>query len=76
MQAGRSLTIEVTAQDELGNATMAKAMPVLGVWQSGDALGTMPTVTAAPAAFNAPGYGVTAVGGFECATTTVTICDC
>ena len=62
MQARRSMTIEVTAQDELGDATMAKAMPVVGVWQTSDALGTIPTVAAAPAAFNSLGYGMTAVG--------------
>ena len=31
-QAGRTATVEVTALDESGLATTAKAMPLIGVW--------------------------------------------
>ena len=42
-QARRTATLEVTALDESGLATTAKAMPLLGVWAATDATGTPPT---------------------------------
>jgi hypothetical protein len=60
-QAGRTATIEVTAQDESGLATTAKAMPLIGVWAATDPTGTLPTVAAAPSAFNTVSLGMTAV---------------
>ena len=47
-QAGRTATLEVTALDESGEATTAKAMPLIGVWAATDATGTLPTVAATP----------------------------
>ena len=45
------LTVEVTAEDEQGFATTAKAMPVIGVWNATDALGSLPGVAGAGEAF-------------------------
>jgi len=62
MQAGRTATLEVTALDESGLATTAKAMPLIGAWAATDATGTLPTVAATPSAFNTISLGMTAVG--------------
>ncbi len=59
MKGGRSLTLEVTAEDEQGFATTAKAMPVLGVWNATDPRGTLPTVASAGEAFNGEATGMT-----------------
>jgi hypothetical protein len=61
-QAGRTATIEVTALDETGVATTAKAMPQIGVWAATDSTGTLPTVAATPSAFNTITLGMTATG--------------
>ena len=61
IQANRSFTIEVTAQDESGFATMAKAMPVIGVWNATDALKTLPSVASVATAFNGTAYGMTSL---------------
>jgi hypothetical protein len=61
MKAKRSLTVEVTAQDEGGFATTAKAMPVIGVWRAADALGTLPGMAAATSAFNGTSAGMTSL---------------
>jgi IPT/TIG domain len=61
VRAGRTATLEVTALDESGFATTAKAMPLIGVWGANDAAGTLPTVAATPAAFNTVSLGTTAV---------------
>ncbi|WP_348267930.1 hypothetical protein P8936_01465 [Edaphobacter paludis] len=61
VKANRSLTIEVTAQDEKGFATTAKAMPVIGVWNATDPLKSLPTVASAPTAFNGSAYAATAL---------------
>jgi hypothetical protein len=58
-RAGRSWTVEVTALDESGAATLNKAQPVIGVWNAGDP--GLPTVASAPAAMNAWALGVTQV---------------
>jgi hypothetical protein len=60
-KTGRTATLEVTALDEAGRATTAKAMPLIGVWSAGDATGTLPTVAASPSAFNTVSLGMTAV---------------
>jgi hypothetical protein len=60
VQAGRTATIEVTALDDSGFATTAKAMPLIGVWSATDATGTLPTVASAPSAFNTVSLGMTA----------------
>jgi hypothetical protein len=61
IKANRSFTVEVTAQDESGFATMAKAMPVIGVWNATDALKTLPSVASAATAFNGTAYGMTSL---------------
>ena len=61
VKANRSLTMEVTAVDETGSATMAKAMPMVGVWNGTDAPGVAPTMAATPVAFNSFGVGVSTV---------------
>jgi hypothetical protein len=60
MLAGRTATIEVTALDEQGFATTAKAMPLIGVWAATDPQGTLPTIAATPSAFNTTTLGMTA----------------
>ena len=61
VKANRTLTVEVTALDENGQITMTKAMPVLGVWNSTDATGTLPTVASAVSAFNSLSVGLTSL---------------
>jgi hypothetical protein len=61
-RAGRTATLEVTALDESGLATTAKAMPLIGVWAATDPTGTLPTVAATPSAFNTVTLGMTAAG--------------
>lgn len=59
VQANRTLTIEVTAQDEQGYTTAAKMMPVIGVWNVNDATGSLPTIAVAGTAFNSTAIGMT-----------------
>lgn len=59
VQANRTVTIEVTAQDEQGYTTAAKMMPVIGVWNVNDATGSLPTIAAAGTAFNGTAIGMT-----------------
>jgi hypothetical protein len=59
VKANRSWTIETTALNEDGLATVAKAQPVIGVWNASDPTGTLPTVTSTPVAMNALALGVT-----------------
>jgi hypothetical protein len=59
VKANRSVTVEVTAEDEQGSTTTAKAMPVIGLWNSTDALGSLPGVAAAGTAFNSVANGMT-----------------
>lgn len=61
VRARRTLTIEATAEDEQGFASGSKVMPVLGVWHGTDAGGQLPTVAAAPVAFNSTMVGMTAL---------------
>jgi hypothetical protein len=59
VKANRSVTLEVTAEDEQGFATTAKAMPVIGVWHATDALGSLPGVARAGEPFNGVANGMT-----------------
>src|SRR5260370_10740176 len=59
VKANRSLTLEVTAQDEQSFATTAKTMPVIGVWNATDAPGSLPSIAATPGAFNSAATGMT-----------------
>jgi hypothetical protein len=63
VKANRTFTIEVTAKDENGYTSTAKAMPVIGLWNASDPIGTLPTVAAATEAFNSQATGVTALTG-------------
>lgn len=56
-QANRTLSVAVTALDESGTPTESKSAPVVGIWNLGDAQGTVPPVlTAAP--FNAESFAM------------------
>jgi hypothetical protein len=59
IKGGRSVTFEVTAEDEQGFATTAKAMPVIGVWNATDPRGSSPSVASAGEAFNGEATGMT-----------------
>jgi hypothetical protein len=59
VKGNRSLTLEVTAEDEQGFATTGKAMPVIGVWNATDPRGTLPGVASAGVAFNGAANGMT-----------------
>ncbi len=59
VRAGRTWTLEVTATDETGLASANKAQPVIGVWQAGDATGTLPTVAGQAVPFNSMVFGTT-----------------
>jgi hypothetical protein len=59
VKANRTLTVELTALDEQSIATSAKTMPVVGLWNSSDALGTLPSIAATPGAFNSVSTGMT-----------------
>nr|MDP9122008.1 IPT/TIG domain-containing protein [Acidobacteriota bacterium] len=60
-RAGRTATVEITALDEQGLAATTKAMPLVGLWNLSDAVGTLPTVAYTPAAFNTMALGTTAL---------------
>jgi hypothetical protein len=54
-----SWTIEMTAVDETGAATVQKLQPVIGVWNASDPTGTLPTVASQAAALNSMSLGMT-----------------
>ena len=62
VKAGRSWTLETTALDETGAATLSKMRPVMGVWSVSDAMGTLPTVASAATAMNSLSVGMTQLG--------------
>ena len=59
----RTFTIEVTALDEQGTATEAKAMPVIGLFAPTDAPGALPSLGVSPVAFNALTFATTNIRG-------------
>lgn len=61
VKGDRTLTLEVTAEDEQGFATFAKAMPVIGLWNAADPTGSLPTIAASTEAFNSRAAGTTAL---------------
>ncbi len=73
VKANRSFTIEVTALDENGLISMTKAMPIIGVWKSTDATGTLPTVAVTTDAFNTLSVGLTSLQVPSAAATTFRI---
>ncbi len=57
-QANRTLSVAVTALDELGNASELKAQPVIGIWSASDPQGMRPpALTTSP--FNSQQAGTT-----------------
>jgi hypothetical protein len=59
IRAGHTWTIEATATDVNGDATVQGVQPVLGVWNMADPTGTLPTVAAEPTAMNSMNLGMT-----------------
>ncbi len=59
VRAHRTWTLEATATDEAGSASVNKALPIVGVWRGADALGILPTVAAQGVAFNSLVFGMT-----------------
>ncbi len=59
VKGNRTLTMEVTAEDEQGFATTAKALPVIGVWNATDPGGSLPGIGAAGEALNGATTGTT-----------------
>ncbi len=62
--ANHSWTFEVQATDEKGHDTSVKAWPIIGVWQSTDPLGGVPTVAKSDAPLNSIVLGMTQVHGY------------
>lgn len=59
VQAGRTATLEATALDESGGATVGKAHLLLGAWHGSDGIGTLPSVGAQNSPFNGRQNGTT-----------------
>ena len=59
VKPGRSFTVEVTALDGQGIATVSKAMPVIGIFAPTDTPGSLPTLGVTPSAFNSVAVGMT-----------------
>ena len=57
-QASRTLSVAVTALDDSGRPSEAKAQPVIGMWAASDPEGTAPGAFT-PSAFNQPSSGMT-----------------
>lgn len=57
-QTNRTLSVELTALDELGAASESKAQPVIGLWALADP-GTSPAPANTPSAFNTTYFGLT-----------------
>lgn len=63
LRANRTWTLEATALDLDGNATIQGMQPVLGAWATSDPTGSLPTVAAAPDALNSITLGMTQMFG-------------
>jgi hypothetical protein len=59
VKANHTWTIEVTALDGTGAATLQKAQPVIGVWNATDMTGILPTVAAEGTPMNSMSLGMT-----------------
>ncbi len=57
-QSNRTLSVAVMALDELGNASVAKFQPVIGLWAASDAQGSTPPAFT-PSPFNTMMFGLT-----------------
>ncbi len=61
VRAGRSWTLEVTATDERGVASISKAQTVMGIWNAADPVGTLPTLGGQAVPFNSMAFGITQI---------------
>jgi hypothetical protein len=59
VKANHSWTIEMTALDSTGAASVQKAQPVIGVWNATDMTGILPTVAAEGTPMNSMSLGMT-----------------
>ena len=59
VRANRTLTAEMTALNEAGNATANKLRPVVGIWSANEALGSPPSLASSAVAFNSVVLGMT-----------------
>lgn len=59
VQGSRSFTVEVQAQDEAGNDSNVKMLPVIGLWNASDATGIPPTVAEESVPLNGRVRGLT-----------------
>lgn len=59
VKAGHTATVEVTATDESGSASLRKAMPLIGAWHASDAMGSQPGIAGSTTAFNSARVGMT-----------------
>lgn len=61
VRPSRSFTVEVTALDAQGIATLSKAMPVIGVFAETDGATDLPSLGVTNAAFNSVAVGMTTI---------------
>jgi hypothetical protein len=59
VKPNRTWTVEATALDASGAATLQKLQPVIGVWNASDMTGILPTVASQAAAMNSMTLGMT-----------------
>lgn len=59
VKPGHTFTLEVTALDALGQPTQAKAMPLIGLFGSGDSATSVPSLGLTPSAFQSKAMGTT-----------------
>ena len=59
IKAGHTFTLEVTALDTSGQATQAKAMPLIALYDSTDTLASAPSLGLTPSAFQSKAMGTT-----------------
>jgi hypothetical protein len=59
IRANHTWTLEATALNSTGQATIEALQPVLGIWNAANPTGTLPTIAAAPTAMNSLSLGMT-----------------
>jgi hypothetical protein len=73
VRPGRSFTVEITALDEQGVATEAKAMPVIGLFAPTDQPGDLPSLGVTQTAFAGSIAGMTSIGAATDQLTSLTV---
>ena len=73
VRPSRSFTVEITALDEQGIATTAKAMPVIGLFAPTDQPGDLPSLGVTQSAFNSNIIGMTAISAATNQLTSLTV---